>query len=156
MSTKPPRRRPSKLAGEHPAYPTPAAAVERAPAVAQELVSAPAPERAPEYARTRSPAYARTRARTEDAREARRRAARARTEAKNAAYGWGSARARLDARTRDWVDALRHARELGEAPEVLAGLVHEAAERAAVDVTEIPAEVWHAAGVDTHPPEVSP
>ncbi len=76
--------------------------------------------------------------------------ARARTEARDAAYGWGSARRKLDKKTRAWIAALERARELGALPGVLGDYVREGAERAGIEPAEVPAEVWRAAGLD-HP-----
>lgn len=76
--------------------------------------------------------------------------AQARTDARDAAYGWGAARRRLDARTRAWIAALERARELGALPGVLGDYIREGAERAGIDPSEVPVEVWRAAGLD-HP-----
>lgn len=163
--SKPPRRKASKLANLHPAYPQTPPVPEDAPERAPEHPSAPAlvasqprdheaaptpgpapsPQRAPEEARTRPRAYARTRERE---REVRRQVARSRTEARNAAYAWRSARKKLDDRTEEWVEMLRRARSLGESPEVLAEIVREAAQQAGVSATDVPAAVWQAAGLD--------
>lgn len=157
MNAKPARRRKSSLAGHHPAIPPeavpsttasepPAPAPARAPAPAQasapasvtELPSnlAAAPERGPAPARTREEDDLRTEQ------------ARARTDARDAAYGWGSARRKLDQKTRAWIASLERARELGALPGVLGDYVREGAERAGIDPSEVPVEVWRAAGLD--------
>ncbi len=156
MNAKPVRRRKSSLAGQHPAIPpeavpstttsseSPAPALAPAPAPAPasvtELPNSPsaAPERGPAPARTRE----------ED--DLRAEQARARTEARDAAYGWGSARRKLDKKTRAWVTSLERARELGALPGVLGDYVREGAERAGIEPGEVPVEVWRAAGLD-HP-----
>ena len=152
MNAKPARRRKSSLAGHHPAIPpeavpsttttseSPAPALAQAPAHASvtELPDGPvaAPERGPAPVRTRE----------ED--DLRAEQARARTDARDAAYGWGSARRKLDKKTRAWVTALQRARELGALPGVLGDYVREGAERAGIDPGEVPVEVWRAAGLD--------
>ena len=152
MNAKPARRRKSSLAGQHPAIPpeaapsttaspeAPAPAQASAPASVTELPSSPA------AALERGPAPARTR--EED--DVRAEQARARTEARDAAYGWGSARRKLDKKTREWIAALERARELGALPGVLGDYVREGAERAGIEPGEVPVEVWRAAGLD-HP-----
>ena len=154
MNAKPARRRKSSLAGHHPAIPPeavpstttasepPAPAPARAPAPASvtELPNSPAaaPERGPAPVRTRE----------ED--DLRAEQARARTDARDAAYGWGSARRKLDRKTREWITLLERARELGALPGVLGDYIREGAERGGVDPSEVPVEVWRAAGLD-HP-----
>ena len=150
MTAKPARRRKSSLAGQHPAIPPEAVpstttspeapAPAPAPASVTELPSSPtaAPERGPAPARTRE----------ED--DLRAEQARARADARDAAYGWGSARRKLDKRTRAWIAALERARELGALPGVLGDYIREGAERGGIDPSEVPVEVWRAAGLD-HP-----
>lgn len=162
--SKPPRRKSSKLANLHPAYPhshvteevpergpepTSKRSLEDSLPRDRDAAPAPAPEASqkcrPEEARTHTRAYARTRV---SEREARRQVARARTEARSAAYAWRSARKKLAERTEEWVEALRRARSLGESPEVLAEIVREGAQQAGVSATDVPAAVWQASGLD--------
>lgn len=117
---------------QHPAYPAPAPA----PAAAGVDSGGDQAERGDQAGA----------AVTGDSGVGRRERARARTAARDAAYGWTSARRRVDQRTREWVAATERARELGASPEVLGGYVREAADRAGVPLSEVPGEVWRAAG----------
>lgn len=159
MNAKPARRRKSSLAGQHPAIPpeaVPAPTPQPAPTSDEDPAPTPAPALAPvsvtelpsslAAAHERSPAPVRTR----DEDDARAEQARARTDARDVAYGWGSARRKLDRKTREWIAALNRARALGALPGVLGDYVREGAVRAGIDPSEVPAEVWRAAGLD-HP-----
>lgn len=158
MNAKPARRRKSSLAGHHPAIPpeavpsttttseSPAPALAQAPAHASVPASVTELPDGPVAAPERGPAPVRTR--EED--DLRAEQARARTDARDAAYGWGSARRKLDKRTRAWIASLERARELGALPGVLGDYIREGAERAGIDPSEVPVEVWRAAGLD-HP-----
>lgn len=138
MSAKPARRRTSKLAAEHPAWPTPTAAPV-APDVEQPT-PAPGPDQSDSLARTR------VRAQPEDE-QARIAAAQVRTQARNAAWGWASARRKLDRRSSEWAAALARAREHGVLPGVLGDYIREATARGGIDPADVPAEVWQAAGL---------
>lgn len=153
MNAKPVRRKNSKLTGLHPAIPPEASLPAPQPAPSLEA-PAPEPTSTPAFAvelsgstaaaRERVPAPARTR----DDDDVRAEQARARTDARDAAYGWGSARRKADRKTREWITLLERARELGALPGVLGDYVREGAERAGIDPADVPAEVWRAAGLD--------
>lgn len=129
------RRRRSKLAGSHPAYPHPVdpAAPPLAPAD-----QAPPTDPAP------PPTAPRPRAAERDD-PARLAAAMARKTARDAAWGWSAARKRIERRTGEWAAAMAHARATGALPGVLREFIDEAAQQARA---EVPAEVWHAAGLE--------
>lgn len=131
--SRPERRKKSSLAGAHPAKPRPVEPV---------AVQAPAVEDT--SASTVVDAGTRLR-RSDPVREQR---SRTRTEVERVALAWGAARRKLRQREAAWLEALGRARELGELPGVLHGFVHDAARRAGIDPAEVPAEVWHAAGLD--------
>lgn len=141
-SGKPPRRRRSSLAEQHPAYPTPA------PEPTQDRP--PSESERDEFesrAATRPPAHDAT----PDAGPSRAAEQRARADARNAAWSWAKAAVRLDRRVAEWCDEMRRARQSGTAPAVLREYIGEAAERVGIDPGDVPREVWRAAGVD--PPD---
>jgi hypothetical protein len=72
----------------------------------------------------------------------------ARKTARDTAYGWAAARKRIERRTGEWAAAMAHARATGAAPGVLREFIAEAAQQAHIDPAEVPAEVWHAAGLE--------
>jgi len=72
---------------------------------------------------------------------------RARTVARNAAWGWAAAVRRTDERTRVWADEMRAARALGTVPALLREFVREAAAAAEVPESSVPPVVWEAAGL---------
>lgn len=129
------RRRRSKLAGSHPAYPHP--------------VEPAAPSEAPPAGPAPTPPSPRTAEQDDTARLA---AAMARKTARDTAWGWSAARKRIERRTGEWAAAMAHARATGAAPGVLREFIGEAAQQAHVDPVDVPAEVWHAAGLE--PPAV--
>lgn len=149
-SQRPPRRRRSALVDEHPAYPTtpapgPAAEAvhEQPPAAEQDndtndgsdhLVSESS------RAAARPPGHASVPSRAGEQR--------ARAQARNAAWSWAKARVRLDRRVAEWCDEMAAAREAGTSPAVLREYVREAADRSGLRHDQVPAEVWHAAGLD--------
>lgn len=159
-TSRPPRRRKSALAGEHPAWPTgapepPPQAPETPPEPAPEP---PAPEPAAVIPEQQTPAereppsraYARTRVRAPEPPRPRAGTpaeARARKLARDAAFGYAAAARKADRRLGEWAEAMTRARELGTAPAVLRGYITEAAEKADVPESAIPDEVWAAAGI---------
>lgn len=126
--TRPARRRASKLAGQHPAYPPPAVETDTGEPPGPSPVT---PER--------------PRARDTDA-TSQRAQARARNTARSAGWAWAAARRRVDDRVSDWVNDLTRAREAGALPGVLQDLIRESAARAGIDPSEVPMAVWHATG----------
>lgn len=64
------------------------------------------------------------------------------------AWSWLSARRKLSERGEGWAAEMARARQLGALPGVLGEFIHEAAQQAGVDPSEVPAEVWRAAGLD--------
>ncbi|MGH3784736.1 MAG: hypothetical protein ACRDRO_30030, partial [Pseudonocardiaceae bacterium] len=96
------------------------------------------------YARTRVRAYAPDKPTAVHAEEAR-----ARTAARNAAWGWAAATKKTTDRLDTWVTNTRRARELGTAPGLLHEFIREAAQRAGLDETATPPQVWAAADPDS-------
>jgi len=134
---RPQRRRKSSLASEHPAYPptqVPGADQDDSPTAGS------VPEHPPDTTPSRADASAR-------ARPARGDEARARKLARDAAYGWASARRKTDKRLDEWATEMERARAAGSLPGVLREYIVEAAERVGLDPSDVPAEVWHAAGL---------
>lgn len=126
------RRRRSKLAGSHPAYP--AGDVDQADRDAV-VTSLPQTD-------TRPPVPV-----TEPNEEHRRAGAKARKTARDAAWGWSAAHKRLGRRTGEWSAEMARARELGTAAGVLREYIAEAAKQAGVADDQVPADVWRAAGL---------
>lgn len=149
-STRPPRRRKSALAGEHPAYPS--SVPEQATQPQQQPTQQPEPTEtaAAEPVAPVSPVDAGTRARDIDTRPAGRATAdeaRLRKLARDGAFGWAAAMRKADKRADEWAREMQRAREAGALPGVLREYIEEAAERVGCDPREVPAEVWRAAGL---------
>jgi hypothetical protein len=144
-TTRPPRRRKSALAEEHPAWnpsgipDIPPPVVEQEPLKERRPAEDLEPSRAVSLRRVRETALAH---------DKRAKEARARTFVRNAAWGWAAATRKAAERLDTWVADTRRARELGTAPGLLREFICEAAERAGLDETAIPREVWEAANLD--------
>jgi hypothetical protein len=133
-SSRPPRRQTSSLVDEHPAFPAPP----------PEAPPAAPPAEPPVGGSSRAGARLRER---EEAREREHLTeARARTAARDAAWGWAAATRRANRRRDEWTEAMGAARRAGTLPGVLREYIAEAADRLGVDVADVPAEVWTAAG----------
>lgn len=148
-STRPPRRRKSALAGEHPAYP--ASVPEQPTQPQQPTTEQPTAEAKPAaQAEPVSPVDASTRVRETEPRPAGRSTAdeaRARKLARDGAFGWAAAMRRTDKRADEWAREMARAREAGALPGVLREYIGEAANKVGCDVSEVPVEVWRAAGL---------
>lgn len=146
-STRPPRRRKSALAGEHPAYPT--SVPEQATQPQQPATEQPEPEPT-ERAEPALPVDAGTRVREVDPRPTGRSTAgeaRARKLARDGAFGWAAAMRKADKRADEWAHEMARAREAGALPGVLREYIGEAADKVGCDVSDVPVEVWRAAGL---------
>lgn len=139
-SQRPPRRRKSSLADEHPAYPAPVPAPEEdekqgdtaeQPEETSRVVAALPSER-PTVVNPTGGGLGE---------------ARARAAARDAAWSWAKAATRLDRRVGEWSEQMAQARTAGTSPGVLREYIREAAERVGIEVDEVPREVWHAAGL---------
>lgn len=151
-SSRPPRRRKSALASEHPAYPAPTPVPDKpAPEPGEQQAEQQFTESSREDTRTRVREQTSTAA-GEDQVPRRRRStpdeARARKYARDAAFGWASAMRKADTRAGEWAQQMERAREAGTLPGVLREYITEATERVGCDPAEVPSEVWHAAGLD--------
>lgn len=67
--------------------------------------------------------------------------------ARDAAFGWAAAMRRVDKRADEWAREMERARTAGALPGVLRDYITEAAERVGCQPSEVPAEVWTAAGL---------
>lgn len=145
---RPPRRRKSTLAAEHPAYPKPVPTSE--PAEQEEAAHHESDSRADAGTRARAqepeqPLASRSRCSTAEE-------ARARKFARDAAFGWAASMRRADKRSDEWAREMERARIAGALPGVLREFIVEAAERVGCAPSEVPTEVWQAAGLPIDQP----
>ena len=144
-SQRPPRRRKSSLADEHPAWPSGAGTDTQTPDAPEP--SSPEPS-SPETAEpsTADRGRAATRARARDRRDIAE--ARARAQARDAAWSWARAQERLNYRSNTWAEQMTQARQAGTDPAVLQEYVREAIEQSGTDTEHVPRGVRHAARLD--------
>lgn len=139
-SQRPARRRKSSLAEEHPAWPSSGSTGTHTPDISEG--SSPKTAEASTVSHERAATRPRARNKRDTAE------ARARAQARDAAWSWARARERLNDRSSGWAEQMDQARQAGTDPAILQEYIREAAERSGTDTEHVPRAVRKAAGLD--------